>query len=78
MIGNEGLKIRQRLGKTYLSKYIDCGQVEPPFGRQLVADVLRRTETAMSQAHCFLVAELALQAQSQAQRLGHLMRRTED
>ena len=50
--------------------YIDCSAVEPPFGRQLVTDVLNRTETAMSQEHCFLASELALRAQAQAQRLG--------
>jgi len=27
-IGNEGLKIRQRLGAVMLSKYIDCGQAQ--------------------------------------------------
>ena len=29
-------------------------------------DVLDRSETAMSQVHCFLVSELALQAQARA------------
>ena len=46
---------------------IDCSQVELPFGRQLVADVLERTETAMTQAHCFKAMELALQAQALAE-----------
>lgn len=27
-IGNEGMKIRQRLGKTALSRYIDCGNTQ--------------------------------------------------
>ncbi|HEY4306910.1 MAG TPA: hypothetical protein VGM82_20735 [Gemmatimonadaceae bacterium] len=27
-VGNEGLKIRQRLGSVALSKYIDCGQAQ--------------------------------------------------
>ena len=40
-----------------------------PYGDQLVADVLNRTETAMSQAHCFLATELMLKAQAQAQRV---------
>ncbi len=40
-----------------------------PYGRQLVADVLNRTETAMSQAHCFLASELALKAAAMATRL---------
>ena len=50
--------------------YVDCRGVELPYGRQLRDDVLNRTETAMSQAHCFLACELALRAQAQAQRLG--------
>jgi predicted dehydrogenase len=47
-------------------RYVDANDVELPFGRQLVDDVLNRTETAMSQSHCFLATELALRAQSQA------------
>jgi predicted dehydrogenase len=47
-------------------RYMDCDDVELPFGRQLVGDVLNRTETAMSQRHCFLATELALQAQRHA------------
>src|SRR5882757_554415 len=31
-------------------KRIDCAEVELPYGRQLVADILERTETAMPQA----------------------------
>lgn len=53
-------------------QYIDCSQVELPYGKQLIADVLNRTETAMPQAHCFLASELALQAEVQARRLGNL------
>lgn len=52
--------------------YIDCKGGDRPYGRQLVADVLNRTETAMSQAHCFLASELALKAEAMATRLGHL------
>src|SRR5262245_14193769 len=47
-------------------QYVDATGVELPFGRQLVDDVLNRTETAMTQAHCFLATELALRAQKQA------------
>lgn len=39
------------------------------FGPRLVADVLNRTETAMSQAHAFLASELAVRAQLKAVRL---------
>jgi predicted dehydrogenase len=52
--------------------YMDCTDGDLPYGRQLVYDVLHRAETAMPQVHCFLASELALQAESQAQRLGHL------
>jgi predicted dehydrogenase len=48
---------------------VDCSGVELPYGRQVVDDVLNRTETAMTQAHCFLATELTLRAQAQAQRL---------
>jgi predicted dehydrogenase len=51
------------------TRYIDCSQVPLPYGDQLVADVLNRTETAMPQAHCFLAMELVLKAQAQAQRV---------
>lgn len=46
--------------------HIDCSEVDLPYGRQLVDDVVNRTETAMSQQHCFLATELALQAQAAA------------
>lgn len=46
--------------------YIDCKDVELPFGRLFVDDVINRTETAMTQAHCFLATELALKAQKMA------------
>ena len=52
------------------TKYIDCASVELPYGEQLVNDVVNRTETAMTQAHCFLATELVLKAQKQAQRVG--------
>jgi predicted dehydrogenase len=43
--------------------YIDCNDVELPFGKQFVDDIVNRTETSMSQAHCLLATELALKAQ---------------
>ena len=49
------------------TRYIDTKDVVLPYGDQLVTDVLNRTETAMSQAHCFLATELMLKAQAQAQ-----------
>lgn len=52
--------------------YLDCAAVDLPYGRQLVFDVVNRTETAMSQEHCFLASELALAAEAAATRLGSL------
>jgi hypothetical protein len=49
--------------------YIDCSEVDLPYGRQLLADIHQRTETAMPQAHAFLAAELVLRAEKQALRL---------
>ncbi len=53
-------------------QYIDCNQVDLPFGRQLVHDVIHRTETALPQAHCFLASQLALEAEARATRVGYL------
>ena len=53
-------------------QYIDCSQHDLPYGRQLIADVLNRTETALPQAHVFLASQLALEAEAQATMLGHL------
>jgi len=49
--------------------YYDCSSVYLPYGEQLVADVVNRTETAMPQDHCFLATELALTAQKIARRI---------
>ena len=51
------------------TKYYDCSDVHMPYGEQLVSDVVNRTETAMTQHHCFLATELAIQAQENAYRL---------
>src|SRR5262245_8457154 len=86
ILGTEGyLEIRKntdlagRPGGNHLflvdqhqTRYIDCSEGDLPYGRQLIADILNRTETAMPQAHCFLASELALKAEAQATRLGHL------
>ncbi len=51
------------------TKYYNCSNVPMPYGEQLVSDVVNRTETAMSQEHCFLATELALKAQELAYQL---------
>jgi len=84
VIGTEGyIEVRKnadiagRPGANHLflvdgreTRYIDSSQVELPFGRLFLADILARTETAMTQAHSFLASELALHAQATAQRIG--------
>jgi predicted dehydrogenase len=54
------------------TRYIDCSDAGLPYAGNLIADVLNRTETAMPQAHCFKVMELALKAEAVAARLGNL------
>jgi predicted dehydrogenase len=51
------------------TQYIDCNNVDLPYGKQLVDDIINRTETAMTQHHCFLATELALRAQKNAQKI---------
>ena len=51
------------------TRYIDCSTVDLPYGKQLVDDVVNRTETAMPQQHCFLATELMLKAQKNARRV---------
>jgi predicted dehydrogenase len=46
---------------------IDCTDVELPYGRQLLADIRDRSETAMPHARCFKAMELALTAQAMAE-----------
>jgi len=49
-------------------RHVDCTDVDLSYGRQLVDDIINRTETAMTQAHCFKAMELALTAQQMAER----------
>ena len=51
------------------SRRIDCRDAPLPYYERLRNDIFERTETAMPQAHCFKVCELALRAQAQAKRL---------
>jgi predicted dehydrogenase len=83
VLGTEGyievrknIDIAGRSGGSHLflvnnkdTQYMDCSKVNLPYGEQLVDDVVNRTETAMTQAHCFLATELALKAQKQAQKI---------
>lgn len=81
ILGTEGyielrkyVDIAGRPGKDHLflvdkqgTRHIDCTDVDLPYGRQLIADVLNRTETAMPQERCYKAMELALAAQQKAE-----------
>jgi predicted dehydrogenase len=83
ILGTEGyiemrkyIDIAGRKGDNHLflanhkeTTYYDCSKVYLPYGEQLVNDVVNRTETAMTQEHCFLATELALTAQKIARKL---------
>ncbi|WP_422934245.1 Gfo/Idh/MocA family protein [Sinomonas sp. P47F7] len=47
-------------------QYIDCHDVDPQFGRRLLEDITHRTQTVMSQRHCFEASTLALRAEETA------------
>jgi predicted dehydrogenase len=49
------------------ARYIDCNNMELPFGPQFVSDIVNRTHTAQDQTECLLAAELVVRAQMKAQ-----------
>ena len=51
------------------TRYIESSSQDLPYGAQIVDDIVNRTETAMTQAHCFLATELVLKAQANADQL---------
>ena len=72
----KNIDIAGRTGESHLfltdqkeTRYIDCKDVALPYGPALVSDIVNRTETAMSQEHCYLATELMLKAQRQAQKV---------
>jgi predicted dehydrogenase len=82
IVGSEGyielrkcIDIAGRPGRDHLflvdakgTRHIDCTDGDLPYARDLIADVLNRTETAMPQARCYKAMELALTAQQMAER----------
>jgi predicted dehydrogenase len=48
------------------ARYIDCKDVDLPFGPQFVDDIVNRTENAQNQEQALLAAELVLKAQKVA------------
>ena len=83
ILGTEGyielrkyIDIAGRAGTDHLflvdqhqTRHIDCSEQVLPYGPRLLDDIRHRTETAMTQAHCFLATELALKAEAMAVRL---------
>jgi predicted dehydrogenase len=83
ILGTEGfiemrkyIDIAGRKGENHLflsnhkeTTYYDCSNVYLTYGEQLISDVVNRTETAMTQDHCFLATELALTAQKIARKI---------
>jgi predicted dehydrogenase len=81
ILGTEGyiecrkyIDIAGQPGKDHLflvdkhgTQRVDCTNVALPYGRQLIDDVLNRTETAMPQVRAFKAMELALTAQKLAE-----------
>jgi hypothetical protein len=51
------------------TRYIDCKDQALPFAGKLIDDVVNRTETSMTQKHTFLAMQLALEAETNAQKL---------
>lgn len=51
------------------TRHVDCRSHPLPFAARLLTDVERRTETAITQEHCFRASELTLRAQAAADAL---------
>jgi predicted dehydrogenase len=72
--GSDHIYLVTSEGERYLQVQ---GKVGFPFFGRLILDCLNRTESAMTQAHAFAAAELALQAQDYADRARAPAARTE-
>ena len=80
LVGTEGyielrknIDVAGREGESHLflvngdgARYVDCSDTEITYGKDLIADILYRTDRAIPQARCFLASELALQAETMA------------
>jgi predicted dehydrogenase len=51
------------------ARYIDCNNLDLPFGAQFVSDIVNRTHVAQDQEQAFLAMELVLKAQKDAKML---------
>ena len=80
LIGTEGyielrknIDVAGRAGESHLflvnqegASYIDCSDTQITYGKQLIDDILNRSDTAIPQERCFLASELALKAEEMA------------
>lgn len=64
--GREGKDHLFLVDKTGIH-HLDCSGEDLPYGRDFLADVRNRTETAMGQEHCFKAMEITLKAQALAE-----------
>ncbi len=86
LIGTEGyielrknIDVAGRAGESHLflvdsagARYIDCSDTEITYGKQLIADILERSDEAMPQTRGFLASQLALEAEALAVDLTNL------
>ena len=63
--GGEHLFLADQQG----TRYVDCSQVDLPFGPQFLNDIRDRTETAIRQDRTYLTMRLAIEAQNAARRV---------
>lgn len=80
LVGTEGtIELRKNIdvagrgGENHLilvdqdgAQFIDCRDTEITYGKELIKDVLNRSDTAIPQERCFLASELALKAEAMA------------
>lgn len=67
-IGNGNLANQLIYANHRTIEHIDCQDTALPYFPRLCADILMRTQTAVSQAHTFKVMELAIAAQALAEK----------
>jgi predicted dehydrogenase len=87
LLGTEGyIELRKYLDVTHSNStdhvylvnheeqvHLDASDAGTPYFQRFADDLLNRTETACSQAHTLKVMELAITAQANAERRGHLV-----
>ena len=67
-VGRDSTPNNLYLANNNRVEHIDCNDVALTYSPRLIADVLDRTETAVSQEHTFMTMELAIRAQMLAEK----------